>query len=244
MSMSFNGVLKYVIYVFIGGWLFLLGVMAGRGTSPVTFKTQGFQERLKTIVEQYKDPEMMADPDEKIALNYYDALSGDKGFEKMAVPIPAADPAETADTFDETHLQNQDRKETDAADIIDPDLMDDIPVKTSRKAATFNKAVVEKQMKPPLQDENVPASGEKSEKSNSQGSYTIQVAAFKSFRDAVTQMAILEEKGFTATRTTREMEGITWYRIRIGAFTSRGAATQYLEKLNQAGINGMIITKE
>lgn len=239
--MPFNGVLKYILYVFIGGWLFLLGVMAGRGTSPVTFETQGFQERLKAIVEQYKDPEIKADPDEKIVLNYYDALSDEKGFEKMAIPVPTAD---TADTFDDTQLQKQDLKETDAADIGDADLLDDIPVKTSRKSATFNKAVAEKQMEIPLQDKKTPASGEKPEKSNSQGSYTIQVAAFKSFRDAVTQMTTLEKKGFTATRTTKEMDGITWYRIRIGEFASRDAATQYLEKLNQAGINGMIITKE
>ncbi len=47
--MPFKGVLKYIIYIFIGGWLFLLGVMAGRGTSPVTFETQGFQERLRPL---------------------------------------------------------------------------------------------------------------------------------------------------------------------------------------------------
>jgi cell division protein FtsN len=40
------------------------------------------------------------------------------------------------------------------------------------------------------------------------------------------------------------MDGITWYRIRIGEFVSRDAAVQYLKKLNQAGINGMIITKD
>lgn len=241
MSMPFKGVLKYIIYIFIGGWLFLLGVMAGRGTSPVTFETQGFQERLQTIVEQYKDPEMTGDPDEKIALHYYDALSDDKGFEEMTIPVPAADPA---DTFDDTPLPNQDLKEIQTGDTRDAKLTDDIPVKTSRKAATFNKAIAEKMMEPPLRDEKTPASGEKPEKSNSQGSYTIQVAAFKSFRDAVTQMTTLEKKGFTATRTTKEMDGITWYRIRIGEFVSRDAAVQYLEKLNQAGINGMIITKD
>lgn len=241
MSMPFKGGLKYIIYIFIGGWLFLLGVMAGRGTSPVTFETQGFQERLQIIVEQYKDPEMTGDPDEKIALHYYDALSDDNGFEEMTIPVPAADPA---DTLDDTLLPNQDLKEIETADTRDAKQTDDIPVKTSRKAATFNKSVAEKMMGPPLQDEKIPASGEKPEKSNSQGSYTIQVAAFKSFRDAVTQMTILEKKGFTATRTTKEMDGITWYRIRIGEFVSRDAADQYLEKLNQAGINGMIITKD
>jgi cell division protein FtsN len=88
------------------------------------------------------------------------------------------------------------------------------------------------------------ASDEKFEATGSQGRYTIQVAAFKSFRDAVTQMAELEKKGFTANRTAKELDGITWYRVRIGEFTSRAAAARYLDRLNQAGINGMIITRE
>ncbi len=250
--MSFTGALKYIMYLFMGGWLFLLGVMAGRGTAPVTFETRGFQERLKTIVEEYKDPVNPADPDKKIELRYYEALNTSKGFDEMVIPVPAPDladspappaPADPADASAAAHEPIKMPGETETAEG-DADLSGEIPVKTSRKAATFNKAGAGKKLDPPFTEGEATVPDRQPETLNSDGRYIIQVAAFKSFRDAVTQMATLEKKGFTATRTTREMDGITWYRIRIGEFATRDAATRYLEKLNQAGINGMIITKD
>ncbi|MFN2436671.1 MAG: SPOR domain-containing protein [Desulfotignum sp.] len=239
--MSFNGVLKYIIYGFIGAWLFLLGVMAGRETAPVTFDTQNFQERLKTIVDAYVDPKTPADPDEKMALRYYDALSEEQGFEEMMIPVPEDDPKQTPDPVEELETAVS-KTPADQAEGLDA--TGEIPVKTGKKAATFNKAVASKQRETVPPEKQPAASDEKFEAAGSSGRYTIQVAAFKSFRDAVTQMAELEKKGFTANRTAKELDGITWYRVRIGAFASRDAAARYLDKLNQAGINGMIITRE
>jgi cell division protein FtsN len=133
---------------------------------------------------------------------------------------------------------------TPADEAEKADATGDIPVKTGKKAATFNRSAAAKQMEPIQPGKEPAASGEQFEAPGSRGRYTIQVAAFKSFRDAVTQMAELEKKGFTADRTTKELDGITWYRIRVGEFTSRDMAVRYLDKLNQAGINGMIITRE
>lgn len=239
--MSFNGVLKYIIYGFTGGWLFLLGVMAGRGTAPVTFETRDFQERLKTIVEAYGDPEALSDPDEKMELRYYDALSDEQGFEEMVIPVPA-------DVADDTPVDAGRLKtgsgKTPVHDTRDMTPADEIPVKISKKAATFNKSLAAKQAGPVPQESGTGVSAEKTEETGFQGRYTIQVAAFRSFRDAVTQMAELEKKGFSATRTAKEMDGTTWYRVRIGEFSSRDAAAGYLDQLNQAGVSGMIITKD
>ena len=239
--MSFHGVVKYIIYGFIGAWLFVLGVMAGRETMPVTFDTQNFQERLKTIVDRYVDPNDPADPDEKIALRYYDALSGEQGFEEMVMPVPREDLKQTQDPIGKLETAVS-KTPGDHAEGLDA--TGEIPVKTGKKAATFNKAVAAKQVETIVPEKGSAASDEKFEDTGSPGRYTIQVAAFKSFRDAVTQMAELEKKGFIANRTAKELDGITWYRVRIGAFASRNAAARYLDKLNQAGINGMIITRE
>jgi cell division septation protein DedD len=239
--MSFNGVLKYIVYGFIGGWLFLLGVMAGRGTAPVTFDTRSFQERLKTIVDAYVDPKVPADPDEKMALRYYDALSEEQGIEEMVIPVPKGDPEETTGSVGESETAGL---KTPADEAEEADAIGDIPVKTGMKAATFNKTAAARQMDTLQPEKDPEASGDTFESTGSPGRYTIQVAAFKSFRDAVTQMAELEKKGFTADRTTKELDGITWYRVRVGEFTSRDKAVRYLDKLNQAGINGMIITRE
>lgn len=240
MSMSFHGVLKYIIYGFIGAWLFLLGVMAGRGTAPVTFDTLNFQERLKAIVDAYIDPNAPADPDEKMALRYFDALSDEQGGEEMVIPVPKDDPEQTPESIGELETAVS---KTPAEEAESVDATGEIPVKTSRKAATLNKPMAEKS-KEATTEEMKPLGAGEAEELDSQSRYTIQVAAFRSFRDAITQMAELEKKGFTANRTAKELDGITWYRVRIGEFTSRDAAARYLDRLNQAGINGMIITRD
>lgn len=241
MSMSFNGVLKYIVYIFMGAWLFLLGVMAGRGTAPVTFETRGFQERLKTIVAADTHPDTPAGPNEKIALHYYDALSDEKGFEEMVIPAPSETSSDTAGDPRQTDTVPSE-KAAEAEKDTEP--AEEIPVKTSKKLATFKPAVAGKQREAVSHTDEPTPSARQPDESNSQGRYTIQVAAFKSFRDAVTQMATLEKKGFTANRTAKELDGITWYRVRVGEFTSRDAAAQYLKQLNQAGISGMIITRD
>ncbi|MBU2430462.1 MAG: hypothetical protein KKH99_07195, partial [Proteobacteria bacterium] len=78
---SFTGILKYSIYVFIAGWMFFLGIMVGRGNSPVTFDTHKFQDRLQTIASQFGHEN---EEPKKIELKFYDAL------EKPSVEGPEA----------------------------------------------------------------------------------------------------------------------------------------------------------
>jgi cell division protein FtsN len=81
-------------------------------------------------------------------------------------------------------------------------------------------------------------------KDKQEGKYTIQVAAYQKFTDAVTHMADLERKGFAAYRIKAKKDGITWYRVRIGSFAGYEAAKKYMEKLNKAKIRAMIIKRE
>lgn len=74
-----------------------------------------------------------------------------------------------------------------------------------------------------------------------QGKYTIQIAAYKEFKDAITQMARLEEKGFSSYRVKGGKDGAAWYRVRIGSFASRDEAHKIIEKLNSAGIKAQIV---
>ncbi|MEE4363389.1 MAG: SPOR domain-containing protein [Desulfotignum sp.] len=257
--MSFKGAIKYTIYICIGGWMFLLGIMVGRGTAPVTFETQGFQERLLEIAKKTGNKENPKKQETKIALHYYEALSEPVKPEELPMMPPGATMGMLEEkSVDAQQMQPEpaDMQETPAE--IQKMQPDAIPVKTSKKAATFNKAATAKIADGPetKQETARPGKTKTPEKtdpelaagagtgSGSDGVYTIQVAAFKSFKDAVTQAAVLDEKGFAATRTSKAIDGVTWYRVRIGGFATREAAHRQLEKLNQAGINGMIIKKE
>ncbi|MFO7911513.1 MAG: hypothetical protein R6V15_05060, partial [Desulfotignum sp.] len=73
--MSFKGAIKYTIYAFIGLWMFLLGIMVGRGTAPVSFETRSFQERLQAMVQKTQKAENQQDPEKKMALHYFEALN-------------------------------------------------------------------------------------------------------------------------------------------------------------------------
>jgi cell division protein FtsN len=229
---SFKGILRYAVYGIIGGWMFFLGILVGRGTSPVTFDTKKFHDRLEAIVQNYEKRE---DLEEKIDLQFYDVLN------KPALQ----------EGTDKINTEILPKKETGLQEPQVP-IIEKIPVKTSLKTNTLNKAALDKVQssekgKPPLRDNKSMAETRvKPEKSMPavQGAYTIQVAAFKSAADAVTQMARLEKKGFTAYQTLGKKGGVTWYRVRVGSFETRAEAAQYIEKLNRAKVEAMIVKKE
>ena len=202
---SFKGILKYLIYIFIAGWMFLLGIMVGRGSSPVNFDTRKFQKRLATIANEYGKKKGAP---KKIDLKFYDVLDN---------PVP-----EEGVAPGKKHLEIIPKKQV-------PVTMEIPVLKTSRKKQTFKKKG--HTVKPEI------------EIRQPKGTYTIQVAAYKDFKDAVTQMASLAAKGFSPYRVKGQKDGITWYRIRIGSFATYEEAKKFKEKLNKARINSLIIKR-
>ncbi|MCK5695000.1 MAG: SPOR domain-containing protein [Desulfobacula sp.] len=228
---SFKGILKYSIYLFIAGWMFLLGIMVGRGSSPITFDTQKFQKRLEVIAREFGEKKGAR---KKIDLKFYDVL--DHPVPEERVP-PKLKPLEIIP-----------KKETIMVE-------DTIPLKTSRKKQTFkkeaNKAKTDTKDLKPAQIKTKPpglkkdkASEQLTDKKVLKGKYTIQIAAYKEFKDAITQMTILEKKGFSFYRVKGQKEGVTWYRVRTGSFATYNEAKKIKEKFKKAKINSMIIKKE
>ncbi len=251
MTMSFKGAIKYTIYIFIGAWMFLLGIMVGRGTAPITFETHSFQERLQAMVQKTQKAENPQDPDKKIALHYFEALNEPVKPDDMQALAVEVIPGKEENKPLEAKKMQQETTDTRVPPAPKTTGPEPVPVKTSKKAATFkasatarDDAADEKSAPAGSRTASAPEKNAPDSAMGTVGDYTIQVAAFKSFKDAVTQTAVLDEKGFTAMRTSKKIDGVTWYRVRVGAFATRDAARRYLEKLNQAGINGMIIKKE
>jgi len=239
--MSYKGILKYLIYLLIAGWMFLLGIMVGRGSSPVTFDTQKFQKRLEIIAREFGEEN---ETREKIDLKFYDVLDH---------PIP-----EGESSLRKKSLEIIPQKEKEVTNDV-------VPLKTSRKKLTFHKEsnnkevknaeenntpkadakiisaqVITKNLVPPPQKKTAPSV----EKGKIKGKYTIQIAAYKDFKDAVTQMATLEKKGYDSYRVKGEKDGVTWYRVRIGSFANYDEAKKFKEKLKKARINSMIIKRK
>lgn len=258
--LSFKGILKSLTYVFVAGWMFFLGILVGRGTSPVTFDTQEFQKRLEIIAHEFGKRET---PETKIDLEFYDALTQPVRPEVLEKPVETDKPVE-ADKPVEMEKQNTPvvlipPKEIESTPEPAP-ILDLIPVKTSKKAATRNKGAGSQDLSkaksgepadPPAEQKiakaeeapkkpEVSAAGEMAPS----GRYTIQIAAYTSFMDTITHMVNLEDKGFPSYRIRGEKNGVTWYRIRVGSFETHEQAAQFVERLNKAKINGIIIKKE
>jgi SPOR domain len=211
----FKGILKYLIYLFIAGWMFLLGIMVGRGTSPVIFDTQKFQKRLEIIANEFGgEKEIRA----KMDLTFYDDL--DK-------PVPEEGAPSKYKPLEIIPKKEMPEKEK----IVVPDA---IPLKTSLKKQTFKLTATS--TKQDIGSENA--------LKTDQGKYTLQIAAYKEFKDAVSQMADLEKKGFSSYRVRGQKQGVTWYRIRTGSFANFDEAEKFKERLSKAKVNSMIITKD
>jgi len=252
--------------------MFALGVIVGRGSSPVLFETRPFQERLGQMVSAIsaKLPEKG-----KLDLKFYDVLD-----EPVSYPVKGK-----TDDSGEITPGPETGKNVSMTPAPYNSQAEEIPVKRSRKLATWHQAgqgdgndaapapppkksvsvkadtkagerqavtlLAPRDLKPKIQtgkrtDGVAPKNRPDTEKTSAsvQGTYTIQVASYKTLDDALAQMVILDKKGIAAYRASVKIDGQTWYRVRIGTFVDYKAARTRLEKLAGSAVTGMVIRKE
>jgi len=224
----FKRILKYFVYIFIASWMFVLGIMVGRGTSPVKFDTQKFQKRLETIAKDFGSQKKIPD---KIDLKFYEILDR-PDFEDMVVP--------------NKKIARKNKRVKISKKKISPEkeiTKGPIPLKTSIKRRTFNKNNVK--IISEYKTGNIPELKQNSSKKRKskviQGKYAVQIAAYKDFKDAVSQIAVLQKKGFSSYQIKRYTDGIVWYKVRSGNFISFDEAEKLKKKLKKVRINSLII---
>ncbi len=196
----------------------MLGLMVGRGNSPITFDTRSFEQQLENIAEKLANIESEK---EEVNLEFFKVLDQPVAEEKALPKIT------------KSKIESE----------ISPQPPVVIPIKTSTKKRTFQKRIMvpkKKDVPKKITTVPVPVVPVKITK----GRYTIQIAAYKDFKDAVTQMAILEKKGIKSYRQKGEKDGVTWYRVRTGVFNSFEEAKKFKEKLNRIKIKAMVIKKD
>ena len=207
-----------------------MGIIVGRGTSPVSFDTREFQKRLEIIANEFGGEK---DTSKKMDLKFYDVLDRPVPEESVLSEIKALEimPAEEMPVKEVPVKEVPNQEEIlKIGTLATPDM---VPLKTSRKRLTFKKMTVKAKAD----------IGESDSPKINQGQYTIQIAAYKEFKDAVSQMALLDEKGFSSYREKVKKNGIAWYRVRTGSFSSVDEAEKMKEKLNKTNINAQIVKK-
>ncbi len=223
-----------VAIFFVCAWMFAIGVLVGRGTSPLKIDISELQKKLAAAREELnqKEPGQARKKTEtvkdKTELEFYEALK--KNREDAKIP--------------EVSLSPSIKKKIDPL----PEKKPSSKKKVSRKRLTKTQQKVEEKAESPKKE---PAETSKPQPSALKGktkpagkTYTIQVAAFKAVGDADKLVAELKQKGFSAYRAIGKVPGKgIWYRVRIGEYNNKTEASSTIAKLRKAGKKPMLVEK-
>ena len=222
-----------VIFI-LCAWMFVIGLLVGRGSAPVQFDIDGLQSKLEVSRQELKkrqkgrargESEIVKD---KTQLDFYEALPQDREdtkidqkkssrvISKKVEPSPKKNPAKTTEA--RATKKSTPKKET------------------AEKAGPVNKKPAKRPAKQPI--------ASKSEAKPSDKVYTVQVAAVKAAKDADRLVAQLKKKGYPAYRTISKVQGKgIWFRVRVGKYKSRADAMRTMEKLKKSGKKPIIVEK-
>jgi len=215
-------------------WMFLIGVLVGRGTVPVRFDVNKIQEKIaasrKALKPQPKDQTQLeaAMGEDKTTLDFYEALKDNREDTKIPARKPSFIISKKIEAAPETATpQIPDKAKEEKADTqIGIEAKPDVP-----KAGPVN---------PPLKETTTSqgASGP------SGGTFTIQTASLRDAQQADRLVAELKKQGYPAYRMIGKIPGKgIWYRVRIGEFKSPQDARSTLAKLKMAGIKPILVEK-
>ncbi len=211
-----------VIFI-LCAWMFVVGILVGRGTAPVKFKIDGLQTKLEIPGQNGNPAQKGPAPGEsglvedKTKFDFYEALPEDrqdfKLDEKKSAPI--------------------------ISKKVEPSPAQKPPTTNGEKATPENK--LKKQADPKAGfKKKQPAKHPVAAQNGAQPTgkiYTIQVAAFKAKNenDANRLLDKLKNNGYAAYRKISKVEdkGI-WIRVRVGKYNSRAEASTTLEKLKKS----------
>ena len=186
--------------------IFGLGVMEGSRVAelaPVVAAPPSAlpTENLPTLPAAPAVPAAAIPPDK---LTFYDRLSG------VAPPAPLAPP--------ESHSPAQVLVPSPAAPPPSAPAADALPARAPAPAPT---AVAAKTAPPPKAD---PA--QQIRKLTGKGRFAVQVAAVSERAVAAETAALVKRNGFDAVTVMASVKGKIWYRIRVGSFPNKQAASQ------------------
>ena len=218
-------------------WMFILGILVGRGTAPVQFDVQKLEKELIALKEVVlkKEKERMED--------YADTTKGTTEldfYEDLKQPTEEDNP--TPVIVEKSLAEQSEENTTETKTSL---------AKKTKKEYRLNDAVIkeapESALEPgpatkPLYDIKPPQpSSDAAEPSGYP--YTIQVSSLKDPKAADKIVESLKQKGYKAYRMTANVgeKGI-WYRVRVGPFRDKASAEIQLSRLKENDFNAILIS--
>lgn len=216
-----------VCIVFFMGWIFVLGVLVGRGFLPgansaiADLKTQ--VTKLQEMVARNKrvDQKSQAKEDIDSKLGFYDKLESKKEDKRKPFAELPPEPSKSEKTARPSAAPLADGK----ADVAKKDSL-------AKKQDTATSAGSEKKVGA-------------EEKVSGPFRYVIQIAALDERARAEDMVRKLSERGVEAYLQEAVVKGKTFYRVRCGKFVTKEEASAYAQKLpKEAGTKWRVINVE
>ncbi len=212
----FKNFSKWILFFLFTVWIFILGILVGRETTPVKIDNKDLQKELAELkkADMEKQVDRIRVESEKIyddqELGFYEELK------------------DSAETQPDVDLEQIRQKRAETVDV---------------KTPKADKKEVEEEGKPAkqpvMESSPKPEPPPRSPKLNAEtAKMSIQVASFKDPEAAETKANELKQKGYEAYVSKGEIPNKgTWYRVRIGYFNERAQAVTTLEKLKKHRIS-------
>lgn len=225
----------FFLIFFLCAWMFVLGVLVGRGTAPVKFDIAAIETKLadSTKTGSAEQPQTQAQKDDlavkdKAKLDFYEALKENREDVKTpALQQPKVVEREIKEPVEKTVAQKPAAGKTEPANTV---------TQESSPAGVSKKTV-------PEQEQQKAAAVAKT---NTAGpTYTIQAASVKDIKDADRLVEKLKKAGYPAYREIGKIpEKGVWFRIRIGQYKSKAEAADVLDKLKKEGLKPILVMRE
>lgn len=214
--------------LFILTWVFILGIIVGRGIVSDTI-TRAFRDQIaklqaekKELMDKYLVQEQPGGPSQqetlKPQLDFYDKLSQKGPGEPLVTPLPPTASQSPAQATPEPAVQK--------------------PAQT----AVPEKAKIEKK-EPPAEAKvkREPKMGPPET-----GAFLLQIGAYRGEATAQSSLSRLKEKGYPAQLRLKDIpqKGGKWYRVQLGPYQTRAEAEKVLSKLAQDGFQALLISKK
>ena len=205
------------LFFFACGWMFVLGILVGRGTAPVKFDTKKLQEELASLKAAVIKKERLRFKIDSVAagnktdMDFYEGLKkSERGTKHKKRQFKVASKQNKKPLPAAIDLERKKRETREKANAVDSS-------GKGRPSESGSGAETEKKI-------------------------TIQVASLKDPKDADRMVARLKNKWYPAYRSVAEIPGKgVWYRVRIGSFKRKAEAQSTLERLKKDKIDAVLL---
>ena len=166
------------------------------------------------------------------------AISSQAGF------LPDDDQEDSLEALLREVERAQAENETDAPAVDDLSFAEDLT--QAKPPVTPTETTPEEQVvTTTLPDEdNVPEAPEEISPAPPASGWSVQISSHNTANDADLQVARLKEQNFSAYRVEALINGITWYRVRVGAYTKRDKAEKAKKEMEELlNISGLLLVE-